>query len=69
LPRYLDAEQASRLIHSCRSNGPQGWRDRAIILLLVRLGLRAGDIANMRPEDIDCSRSGKTMVGGVDAAG
>ena len=53
LPRYLDAEQASRLIHSCRSDGPQGWRDRAIVLLLVRLGLRAGDIANMRPEDID----------------
>jgi integrase/recombinase XerD len=53
LPRYFDAEQASRLIHSCRSDGPQGWRDRAIVLLLVRLGLRAGDIANMRPEDID----------------
>ena len=53
LPRYLDANQAARLIESCDKNGPQGWRDRAIVLLLLRLGLRAGDIAGMRPTDID----------------
>ena len=53
LPRYLDAEQAGKLIDSCSRNGPQGLRDRAIVLLLIRLGLRAGDIANMRPADID----------------
>jgi site-specific recombinase XerD len=53
LPRYLDAKQVARLIESCRKNGPQGLRDRAIVLLLLRLGLRAGDIANMRPADID----------------
>lgn len=53
LPRYLDANQAARLIESCRKDGPQGLRDRAIVLLLLRLGLRAGDIANMRPSDID----------------
>lgn len=53
LPRYLDAEQAGKLIDSCSRNGPQGLRDRAIILLLIRLGLRAGDIAGLRPGDID----------------
>jgi integrase/recombinase XerD len=53
LPRYLDAKQAACLIDSCEKNGPQGLRDRAIVLLLVRLGLRGGDIANMRPGDID----------------
>jgi integrase/recombinase XerD len=53
LPRYLDAAQAARLIDSCEKNGPQGLRDRAIVLLLIRLGLRAGDIAGMRPGDID----------------
>jgi integrase/recombinase XerD len=53
LPRYLDAAQAARLIGSCKKNGPQGLRDRAIVLLLIRLGLRAGDIAGMRPDDID----------------
>ena len=49
LPRYLDAQQVARLIDSCSKDGPQGWRDRAIVLLLLRLGLRAGDIASMRP--------------------
>jgi site-specific recombinase XerD len=53
LPRYLDASQAAMLIDSCREDGPQGSRDRAIVLLLLRLGLRAGDIASMRPTDID----------------
>ena len=53
LPRYLDAAQATRLIDSCEKNGPQGLRDRAIVLLLIRLGLRAGDIAGMRPGDIN----------------
>jgi integrase/recombinase XerD len=53
LPRYLDAQQVARLIDSCSKDGPQGLRDRAIGLLLLRLGLRAGDIANMRPTDID----------------
>lgn len=53
LPRYLDAHQVARLIDSCCKDGPQGWRDRAIVLLLLRLGLRAGDIAGMRLTDID----------------
>jgi integrase/recombinase XerD len=53
LPRYLDAQQVARLIDSCNKEGRQGWRDRAIVLLLLRLGLRAGDIAGMRPTDID----------------
>ena len=53
LPRYLDTNQAALLIESCRKDGPQGLRDRAIVLLLLRLGLRAGDIASMRLTDID----------------
>jgi integrase/recombinase XerD len=53
LPRYLDAQQVARLIESCQKNGPQGFRDRAIVLLLLRLGLRAGDIANLRLTDVD----------------
>jgi integrase/recombinase XerD len=53
LPRYLDKHQVARLLASCHKHGPQGFRDRAIVLLLLRLGLRAGDIANMRLSDID----------------
>jgi site-specific recombinase XerC len=32
---------------------PIGIRDRAIILLLARLGLRVGDVSQMRLSDID----------------
>jgi integrase/recombinase XerD len=53
LPRYLDAQQVARLVDSCGKDGQQGLRDRAIVLLLLQLGLRAGDIASMRPTDID----------------
>lgn len=53
LPRYLDGHQVARLVDSCRRDGPQGLRDRAIVLLLLRLGLRAGDISSMRPTDLD----------------
>jgi integrase/recombinase XerD len=53
LPRYLNAQQVACLVDSCSKDGPQGLRDRAIVLLLLRLGLRAGDIASMRPTDID----------------
>ncbi|WP_027146431.1 tyrosine-type recombinase/integrase, partial [Mesorhizobium sp. WSM3626] len=34
---------------------PMGVRDRAVLLLLARLGLRAGDISGMRLDDIDWS--------------
>lgn len=53
LPKYLDSGQVARLIDACRKDGPLSLRDRAIILLLFRLGLRAGDIACMHPADID----------------
>lgn len=53
LPRYLPAEDVERLIASCDRSSPVGQRDRAILLLLARLGLRAGDIVQMRLPDID----------------
>jgi len=53
LPRCLPPEDVERLIGSCDLSSPMGQRDRAILLLLARLGLRAGDIAQMRLRDID----------------
>jgi integrase/recombinase XerD len=53
LPKYLDSGQVAQLIDSCRKNAQMSLRDRAIILLLLRLGLRAGDVTDMRPSDID----------------
>jgi hypothetical protein len=43
LPRCLSSEEVNRLIAACDGSNPGRLRDRAIVLLLVRLGLRAGD--------------------------
>jgi site-specific recombinase XerD len=53
LPRYLQPEEVERVIASCSPTSPSGKRDRAILLLLARLGLRAGDILVLRVDDID----------------
>jgi len=53
LPRYLQEEEVERVISSCNPDSPLGRRDRAILLLLARLGLRADDIVQLRLGDID----------------
>lgn len=53
LPRYLAAEDVERLIACCDPTSRVGKRDLAILLLLARLGLRAGDIVQMHLSDID----------------
>ena len=53
LPRYLSAEQVNRLIAVCDGEDVARRRDRAIVLLLARLGLRAGDVAQLRLDDIE----------------
>jgi site-specific recombinase XerD len=53
LPRYLAPGQFDRLIAACDGSSPQRLRDRAILLLLARLGLRAGDVAQLRLADIE----------------
>jgi len=53
IPRYLSGEQVSRLIAACDGDASARRRDRAIVLLLVRLGLRAGDVAQLRLVDIE----------------
>lgn len=53
LPRYIDASKVEQLIATCDPRTPTGLRDRAILLLLARLGLRAGDIASLHLDDLD----------------
>lgn len=53
LPRCLTSEQLERLITACEGDACNRRRDRAIILLLARLGLRAGDVASMRLVDLE----------------
>jgi site-specific recombinase XerD len=63
LPRYLTAEQVNRLIAACDGDVVGRRRDRAIILLLARLGLRAGDVAQLRLDDIEW-KTGSLRVSG-----
>jgi integrase/recombinase XerD len=53
LPRYLSEDDVERLIASCDGESLMRKRDRAILLLLARLGLRAGDIVKLQLCDID----------------
>jgi site-specific recombinase XerD len=53
LPRYILSDDVERVIASCDPTTPRGLRDRAILLLLARLALRGGDIANLHLHDID----------------
>ena len=53
LPRHLPQEDIERIIASCDPVTAMGTRDRAIVLLLARLALRAGDVADLCLKDID----------------
>lgn len=53
LPRYILSDDVERVIASCDLTTSRGIRDRAIVLLLARLALRAGDVAYLRLPDID----------------
>jgi site-specific recombinase XerD len=64
LPRHLSEDELARLIATCDDPAaPSRVRDRAILLLLARLGLRAGDVAQLRLGDIDW-RGGTLLVAG-----
>lgn len=53
LPRCLSVAEVEQLLTSCDLTLPMGLRDRAVVLLLARLGLRASDVAGLRFADID----------------
>lgn len=63
LPRHLTQQEAARMVESCDLATVTGRRDRAVLLLLARMGLRAGEAAGLRLEDIDW-RSGEFTVRG-----
>lgn len=51
LPRFLGSEDVERVIAAC--DGADRLRDKAVVLLLSRLGLRAGEVAALQLQDID----------------
>ena len=63
LPKALDPDQVRRLLAACDADTAVGCRDLAILTLLVRLGLRSGEVAGLRLGDIDW-RAGTISVRG-----
>jgi site-specific recombinase XerD len=60
-PRFIEPEGVDRVIAACE--GEQRLRDRAIILLLARLGMRAGEVANLELSHIDWAEAHLTITG------
>ncbi|WP_462287087.1 tyrosine-type recombinase/integrase [Nostocoides sp.] len=63
VPRGVAAEQVAALLAVCDPATAIGARDRALVLMLVRLGLRAGEAARLMLDDIDWA-SGQVRVTG-----
>lgn len=56
IPRAIPAADVERVIASCTEGASYGLREKAIVLLLARLGLRAGEVIRLRLDDIDWGR-------------
>ena len=63
LPRGLEPGTVEALLASCDRDEPAGRRDYAVIVLLARLGLRAGEAARLRLDDINW-RAGEIGIRG-----
>ena len=63
IPKYLNPEEVERLLQTCDRQTAVGRRNHAILLLLARLGLRAGEIIALTLDDIQW-RAGEIIIRG-----
>ena len=63
LPQGLLPGEARRLLAACDRRRATGRRNYAIVVLLLRLGLRAGEVATLTLDDVDWA-AGEIMVHG-----
>ncbi len=63
IPRSLQNHNVKQILEACDVRSAMGLRDRAIILLFARLGLRAGDVAGLCLDDVDWE-DGSIVVSG-----
>jgi len=63
LPRHIPWGEVRKLLDSCDLRTPVGLRDHAILLLLARLALRAGEVAALELDDVQWVR-GAILVRG-----
>jgi len=53
VPKFLPSGAVEQILKHCERRSAVGMRDYAILLLLARLGLRAGEVVNLTLDDID----------------
>lgn len=63
LPRYLADEDVERIIEACNRTSPMARRDRAMGLLLARLGLRAHEVIGLQLDDFDWAQGRLRVMG------
>ena len=63
LPRGVSTDEVAALLNACDRDTAIGARDRAVVTLLVRLGLRAGEAARLTLDDIDWAAAQLTVSG------
>ena len=63
LPTSFGRQEVARLLASCDRRSTFGRRDFAVLVLLTRLGLRAGEVAALELADIDW-RAGEVVIHG-----
>ena len=61
LPTYLSAAQVQKVLDGCDRATALGRRDYAILMMLAKLGMRAGEVATLTLDDIDW-RSGEMLI-------
>ena len=63
VPRYISASDVERLVQAPDRNTALGRRDRAILRLMARLGLRAVEVIALQLDDVDW-RAGELLIRG-----
>lgn len=63
LPRFLPTSDVERILKCCDRKHSVGRRNYAILLLLARLGLRAGEVVGLNLDDIDWNAGQITIRG------
>ncbi len=63
VPRHIEPTDLQRVLDACVTDSVVGRRDRAIVYLLARLGLRGGDVQRLTFANIDW-KNGRIAVSG-----
>ena len=63
-PEILHPDEVKALLGACSNRAPTGVRNRALITVMYRGGLRLGETLALRPSDVDATRGTVTVLHG-----